>query len=61
MELIDLERIRNALKDRNIMAVARACGVHHNALYRFMKKETTPRYEVLAKIVKYLKSKKSEV
>lgn len=50
----DLETLRRQLADRNIQAVAKGANVHPNALYRLMRRESSPRYETVQKVASYL-------
>lgn len=49
-----LDEIRRQLEDRNIQAVARATGIHPNAIYRIMRGKSRPLYETVEKLRKYL-------
>ena len=52
--MVQLEKIRNDLKDRNVQAVARATGIHANAIYKIMRGTTNPKYETVRKLAEYL-------
>jgi DNA-binding phage protein len=53
-KMVQLEKIRNDLKDRNVQAVARATGIHANAIYKIMRGTTNPKYETVRKLAEYL-------
>lgn len=55
--MMELEAIRAALKDCNIQAVARSTGLHPNAIYRFLKGQSNPRYATAERLAKYLASR----
>lgn len=51
----DLEKIKDALKDRNLRAVARASGVHYNTVLAIAKGEERDYLtSTLAKLSAYL-------
>lgn len=52
--MIDLDKIRSALRDSNARAVARATGLHPNVIYRFLKGSTQPRFETVLRLAKYI-------
>jgi DNA-binding phage protein len=50
-----LDEIREALRDRRIVTVARECGLHENTLYRIMNGvNDNPSYETIKRITDYL-------
>lgn len=52
---MEINEIREKLRDRNLRHVARAIGIHENSLYRLVKNEdANPSYETVRKIVNYL-------
>jgi DNA-binding phage protein len=55
--MMELDAIRAALKDCNIQAVARSTGLHPNAIYRFLRGQTEPRYATIERLARYLASK----
>lgn len=52
--MIELDAIRAALKDCNVQAVARSTGLHPNAIYRFLRGQTEPRYATIERLARYL-------
>jgi len=59
--MYELERIREALSDMNIKAVARGAGVKPNAIYRLMAGDGSPRYETVHRLSVYLEKKHKEI
>jgi predicted transcriptional regulator len=55
------EEMRQYLSEHNLKAVAEACGVHHNALYRFMKGDTDPRVSTWEKLNQYIDKKEQTI
>lgn len=55
--MMEIDKIRAALADLNLAAVAAATGIHKNALYAFRSGRTTLRYDSMVKLVKYLQSR----
>ena len=53
---MDKDEIRRRLRDYNLKAVARACGMHQNSLYRFMSDRSDSRLSTVMKLIKYLQS-----
>jgi DNA-binding phage protein len=51
------EQIRQALKDRNIQAVAKASGVSAHSIYRLLNKDGKPLYLTIAALSEYLEGK----
>jgi transcriptional regulator with XRE-family HTH domain len=57
MELLSVEEIRRALRDRRLRVVARATGLHYNTLWRLREgRGGAPKLEVLEKLTRYLRS-----
>lgn len=54
--MLTLDEVREKLKDRNLVKVAKTCGVHYNCLYRFMRGKSSPAYETVQKLVTYIES-----
>jgi DNA-binding phage protein len=54
--MMDIEKIKLILKDRNLKAVALGAGIHYNALYRMMSGGTQPKYETVKKLTDYIES-----
>jgi DNA-binding phage protein len=52
--MAEIEKLREALRDRNIMAVARGTGIHQNSIYRIMSGQTQPRYETVKRLADYI-------
>lgn len=53
--MLTVEQVREALKDRNITAVAKATGLHRNTLYAIASGDNkNPSYETMRVIVRYL-------
>jgi hypothetical protein len=57
--MLDADKIRAALADLNLAAVAEATGIHKNGLYAFRSGKTTLRYDSMVKLVKYLQQRES--
>ena len=57
--MLDADKIRAALADLNLAAVAAATGIHKNGLYAFRHGRTTLRYDSMVKLVKYLQQRES--
>jgi DNA-binding phage protein len=55
--MIELDDLREKLKDRNLKMVAEGAGVHYNALYRLMNERARPSYETVKRLVQYLEAK----
>jgi DNA-binding phage protein len=55
--MIDLDKIRAALRDSNVRAVARSTGLHPNVVYRFLKGGTQPRFETVLRLAKYIEGR----
>lgn len=57
--MLDIDEIKTALQDRNILAVARATELHSNILYRIKKGNTkNPSQKTLKALSDYLQGKK---
>ena len=54
--MLTVSEIKEALKDRNLRTVARACGIHENTLYTFMKSDN-PRMRTAELLSDYLEGK----
>ena len=54
------QQIRDALKDRNIQAVARQSGVSANSIYRLMAKDGKPLWLTVKRLSDYLEGAKKE-
>lgn len=52
-----IEEMREYLSEHNLKAVAEASGIHHNALYRFMRGDTDPKVSTWQKLNLYIDSK----
>lgn len=52
--MLDLQEIRERMRDRRITSVAIAIGCHKVTLYRMMAGGQTPSYETLAALSDYL-------
>lgn len=52
--MLDIEKIRAALADRNLQAVSRATGITGQTLYRLMQGKTRPNQATLKVIAAYL-------
>ena len=57
--MMELDKIRAALADLNLTAVAAATGIHKNGLYAFKHGRTTLRYDSMVKLVKYLQAREN--
>jgi hypothetical protein len=57
--MMEIDKIRAALADLNLAAVAAATGIHKNGLYAFRHGRTTLRYDSMVKLVKYLQARES--
>ena len=55
--MMSMEQIREALKDRNLRAVARHSGMPYSTLMNVLKKNTG-QYETVKKLSDYLTPKK---
>jgi len=54
---VELDEIRELLKDRNISAVAENAGVSYPMLQRFMRNEVDdPSYKMIIALIKYLEN-----
>ena len=51
--MLNVEQIKEQLKDRNLRAVSRAVGLHENTIYRFIN-DRDPRWSTVEKLSKYL-------
>ena len=51
---MNLDEIKNDLKDRQLKAVAEAVKLHPNCLYRLVNGITAPRKSTLEKVQRYL-------
>lgn len=51
---MDIDEIREKLKDRNLMVVAENIGIHYNTIYRIVNKLGTPNYKTLKLLSDYL-------
>lgn len=49
-----LEEIRAILRLMNLKKVSEGTGLHYNAVLRIAKGETSPSYETVQRIIKYL-------
>lgn len=50
-----IDQIREALRDRRLVVVARECGLHENTVYRIMSgANANPSYETIRKLSEYL-------
>lgn len=49
-----IEKVRQALQDRNLRRVAKATGLHHNTLHNFMKGSNRPSVQTLNTLLSYL-------
>lgn len=54
MIVMTVEQIRDALRDRNIQAVARASGVSAGAIYRLMQDGANPLHDTVVRLSNYL-------
>ena len=54
--MLTLDVIKAQLKDRNIRAVAKACGLHENTIYNLIKSEN-PSYKTAEILSNYLEGK----
>lgn len=54
--MINIDKIKEILKDMNLRAVAKGAGIHENSLYRIMAGQSC-RFDTLSKIVVYLQRK----
>lgn len=52
--MLSLEQIQEKLKDRNIIKVSKAIGIHFNTLYSIANGKANPNYKTLVKINDYL-------
>jgi|DEB0MinimDraft_10_1074344.scaffolds.fasta_scaffold89360_2 hypothetical protein len=52
---MDTEELREALQDRVIRRVAKACDINYWTLLRFANGERTPRAHTLDKLRQYIK------
>lgn len=57
--MFDADKIRAALADLNLAAVAAATGIHKNGLYAFRSGKTTLRYDSMVKLVNYLQAREN--
>lgn len=53
---MELEKVIEKLKDRNLLAVANQIKIHPNTLYKIAKGKNKPNHETYIKLVKYLES-----
>lgn len=53
---MELEKLIEKLKDRNLMLVANQIGIHSNTLYKIVNGISKPTYKTYIKLVKYLES-----
>jgi len=53
--MADIEALRKALSLMNLSVVARGSGVHVNALHRFVRGQSMPRFNTMQKVVDFLK------
>ena len=51
---VDVEKLIEVLKDRNIIKLSKGVGIHYNTIYRFINRITQPKTETIAKIINYL-------
>ena len=51
---MSIEKIRELLRDRNLMAVARGAGVSPSTLYRIIHGSDKIEYKSAVKVMKYL-------
>jgi len=54
---MDLDQIKEQLKDSNLRKVAESCGLHYNVVTRLMKGDTDPRYSTVEQLTKYIKER----
>lgn len=54
--MLTLDEVKDKLKDRNLMKVSKAAGVHYNCLYRFMRGKSNPSYETVQKLVAHIEA-----
>ena len=54
------DRIRRAVVDMNVSAVAQGAGVNQGALYRLINGQTCPRYETVQRVWDYLESRRTD-
>lgn len=52
--VLDLQEIKERMRDRKISSVAEAIGVHKVTLYRVLSGEQSPSYETLHALSDYL-------
>lgn len=55
--MLTLQRIRELLKDRNIQAVAKACGLNPHTIYRLMDEQRDPAFSTVKALSDYLEGK----
>jgi hypothetical protein len=48
------EQIKIKLEDRNLSKVAQGCGLHYNAIIRFMGNKSKPAYTTVKALSDYL-------
>lgn len=54
--MLTVEQIKAGLKDMNLRAVAKSCGLHENTVYSFMRSDD-PRTRTAEKLSDYLEGK----
>lgn len=54
--MVNIDKIREILKDMNLRAVAKGAGIHENSLYRIMAGQNC-RFDTFSKLVVYLQRK----
>lgn len=54
--MVNIDKIKEILKDMNLRAVAKGAGIHENSLYRIMAGQSC-RFDTMSKLVVYLQRK----
>jgi predicted transcriptional regulator len=54
--MLEIEEIKKLMADRNVQAVAKAVGLHPNAIYRLINGATYPKYTTVRILLDYLNS-----
>lgn len=52
-----LDEIRKRLEHSNLKAVAKESGVSYNAVYRFVRGNSSPYYETVQRLTAYLENR----
>jgi DNA-binding phage protein len=53
-KVIELDKLREILSDRNLSAVAKGAGLAPRTLYAFVRNGGDPRYSTIVRLLRYL-------